>query len=438
MEMPPHINQTLMRLEDAGFAAYVVGGCVRDTLRGVVPHDWDIATAALPEQMRQVFSDEKLYDTGIRHGTLSIGYPEGFVEMTTFRQDGDYLDNRHPEQVRFIDSIERDLARRDFTMNAIAYNPRRGYVDPHGGREAIQVRRIISVGDPDKRLIEDALRIMRALRFSATLGFTIDGALSASLHTNRELLRAIASERIARELLSMLVGENILAVLLGYPDVLALFFPEINEAVGHDQKSVYHCHDIWTHSAHAVAASKPDATVRLTLLLHDLGKPETFFTDTEGIGHFYGHDKAGERIARERLKALRLEARTIEFVAQAIANHQLPFSPQTMRKLLARLGEPMIRLLIEVKRGDLAAHAPHIAERGANKISSCEKAVDELIAQEACFSLSSLAVSGDDLKALGIPEGIEIGTKLKLLLKAVVEERVDNTREALLEKVKEL
>jgi tRNA nucleotidyltransferase (CCA-adding enzyme) len=438
MEMPPYVAQTITRLEEAGFSAYVVGGCVRDTLRGVTPHDWDIATAAHPMHVHQVFAEEKLYDIGLQHGTVAVGSPEGLVEITTFRRDGAYLDNRRPAHVGFIDSLEEDLARRDFTMNAIAYNPHRGYVDPYGGCEAIAGREITSVGNPDKRLAEDALRIMRALRFSAVLGFAIDPRLSASLHANKDLLRNIAPERISRELLRMLVGENVLPVLLEYPDVLAVFIPEIGPTIGLDQKSVYHVHDVWTHIAHAVAAGKPDTTVRLALLFHDLGKPETFFLDEEGRGHFYGHDKAGEQIVRKRLKTLKFDTATTELVAQAVSYHQIKFAPENMRRQLSRFGEPMVRLLIEVKRGDLAAHAPHIANDRHAKMLACEAKVDELITQEACFSLKDLALNGDDLKELGVPQGAEIGRILDFLLNAVVEDEVANTREALLEKLKEL
>jgi tRNA nucleotidyltransferase (CCA-adding enzyme) len=436
--LPPHISTILSRLEDRGFAAYLVGGCIRDSLRGITPHDWDIATSAQPDEVRTVFAGEKFYDIGLAHGTIALSTVEGIVELTTFRTEGDYKDRRHPSEVNFVDTIEEDLARRDFTMNALAYNPSRGYIDPFNGRFAIQEEIISAVGDPDTRLEEDALRIMRALRFSATLGFTIDPALAESLHKNRELLRAIAVERVIRELLQLLCGNAALPVLLAYPDVLSVVLPEIHDTIGHDQRSPYHCFDIWEHTARSIAESKNDPLVRLTLLLHDLGKPATFFTDEQGRGHFYGHDKVGEQIARDRLKALRFDTKTIDQVALAIRYHQVAFKPETMRKWLSRLGEPLVRLLIEVKRGDIAAHVPSVVSSSLASLDVAEKTVDELIAQEACFSLKDLALDGKDLKALGIEEGPKIGRVLNALLDAVVEDELDNTPEALSNKAKEL
>jgi tRNA nucleotidyltransferase (CCA-adding enzyme) len=334
--------------------------------------------------------------------------------------------------VRFVTSIEDDLARRDFTMNAVAFNPRTGFVDPFGGRQDIDGRLIRAVGEPDKRLQEDALRIMRALRFSANLGFAIDEGLATALHENRSLLSHIAPERIGGELLRMLVGDYVLSVLLAYPDVLAVFIPEIAPTVGHDQKTPYHCYDIWEHSAHAVAAGKADARVRLALLLHDLGKPESFSIDEDGRGHFRGHDARGEKIARVRLKALRFSNALIEDVSVAVCYHQTALWPDDVLRWLSRLGEDRLRLLLEVKRGDIAAHADDVAQRGFAYMNLIEKRLDELIAQQACFSLRDLAVNGDDLKAMGIPEGKEIGAILAYLLDAVLDDELDNTRDELL------
>ncbi|MDR2106286.1 MAG: HD domain-containing protein [Coriobacteriales bacterium] len=481
MHIPPHVVRILNRLEAGGFDAYVVGGCVRDALRGVTPHDWDIASAATPAQVAALFADAagtvsvantadaanaadaastvsaaepggiadassatddaegtdgagavRVLATGERHGTLTLLVPEGSVEVTTFRSDGKYSDGRHPEQVRFLSAIQDDLARRDFTMNAVAFRQKSGFVDPFGGRADIAAGLIRAVGDPSERLREDALRIMRALRFSATLGFRIDDGLAASLHANRALLARIAPERICAELVRMLVGPGVLDVLLAYPDVLAVPIPEITATVGHDQRTPYHCYDIWEHTARAVAAGKPGALVRLALLMHDMGKPESFSIGEDGRGHFYGHDVRGEEIARARLKALRFDNATVEDVARLVRSHQGALRPETVLRWLNRLDERLLRLLIEVKRGDIAAHADDVAAKGLALMDCVEARLDELIEQRACFSLRDLAVSGDDLKPLGFEQGRELGQALEALLDAVIEGRLDNSREELL------
>jgi tRNA nucleotidyltransferase (CCA-adding enzyme) len=451
MHIPPHVIRILNRLEAGGFEAYVVGGCVRDALRGAVPHDWDIASAATPEQVAALFAegvcsasgldgaqsvrgadDVRVLATGVRHGTLTLLVPEGPVEVTTFRSDGDYPDGRHPAQVRFLSAIQDDLARRDFTMNAVAFRQKSGFVDPFGGRADIAAGLIRAVGDPSERLREDALRIMRALRFSATLGFRIDDGLAASLRANRALLARMAPERISAELVRMLVGPGVLDVLLAYPDVLAVPIPEITATVGHDQKTPYHRYDIWEHTARAVAAAKPDALVRLALLMHDMGKPESFFVGEDGRGHFYGHDARGERIARARLKALRFDSATIEDVARLVRSHQGALRPETVLRWLNRLDERLLRLLIEVKRGDIAAHSEDVAAKGLAQMDRVEARLDELIEQRACFSLRDLAVNGDDLKSLGFEQGRELGRVLDVLLDAVIEGQLDNSREELL------
>ncbi|MDR0350901.1 MAG: HD domain-containing protein [Coriobacteriales bacterium] len=432
MRLPPHVTAALERLEGAGLAAFVVGGCVRDALMGREPHDWDIATSAKPARVKELFADSKVLETGIRHGTLTVLGAEGPLEVTTFRSEGDYLDARRPASVTFIARIEDDLARRDFTMNALAFNPRTGLVDPFGGRADIERRLIRSVGDADERLREDALRIMRALRFSATLDLTLDAALDRQLRKNRQQLAHIAAERTGDELLRMLVGPRILPVLLTYPDVLAVLVPEIAPAIGHGQRSVYHRYDIWEHTAHAVACARPEPPVRLALLMHDLGKPDTFFIGEDGQGHFYGHDKRGEELARARLKALRFPRELQDCVAALVRDHQKPLTPQSMLRWLNRLGERQLRLLIEVKRGDIAAHADDVVERGLAELRLCEERLDELVAQRACFSLRDLAVNGKDLLAAGVPPGREVGRVLACLLDAVMDGEVANTREDLL------
>lgn len=432
MQFPRYIIDVIKRIEAEGYSAYLVGGSVRDAIRRAPIHDWDIACSARPHELKTIFQDSRILDTGIQHGTITVVCDEGAVEVTTFRSDGAYLDLRHPATIGFVDTVEEDLGRRDFTMNAIAYNPSSGFIDPFKGREAIAEGIIRSVGDPDRRLSEDALRIMRALRFSATLGYAIDENLAESLHANKGLLTAISPERISIELIKMLIGQNILSVLTDYPDVLSVVIPEIEPTLGFDQKSRYHQYDVWEHTARAVAYSKPDPVVRLALLLHDLGKPAKFFVDGKGTGHFYNHDLLGEELAKRRLKQLRFSNSMITSVSAAIRFHQIRLKPENTQKWLARLGEDTLRLVIEVCRGDMAAHADAVIEAILSDLHASEARLAELLEEEACFRLSDLAIDGNDLLAIGIMEGKDIGRVLSQLLEAVVEGDLENNRETLL------
>jgi len=462
MQIPAHINIALSTLEATGHEAWLVGGCVRDSLLGQQPHDWDIATAASPNQVQAALAGWQLVDTGSQHGTWTLVLDGQAIQITSFRADGAYLDNRHPASVEFGRSLADDLARRDFTINAIAYHPARGYVDPYGGQADLAAGCLRAVGSAATRLTEDALRILRALRFAANLtakapplgsaknpapattevqqaqGFQIEPSLAAALHEHRQLLARIAPERIQSELMRMLTGPHILPVLLAYPDVLAVPIPEIAATVGFEQHTKYHCYDVWQHTAHAIALAAPDPLTRLTLLFHDLGKPECFFTDENGVGHFYGHDQAGARIAANRLPALRFDRQTTATVVALIANHQARFKPENVQRWLRRLGEPLMRQLLLVKYGDMAAHSQlDLAER-LERLAQCGQRLDELIAQQAVFSLRHLAIGGDQLLALGLRPGPQVGQLLEALLDAVVEEGLPNEPDQLLAKAREL
>lgn len=432
MQFPLNVIQALQRIQTAGYSAYLVGGSLRDLIMGQTAHDWDIACSALPKTIKEIFQGSRIIETGIQQGTLMVMYQGDPLEITTFRQDGDYLDFRHPVGVTFVGTIEEDLARRDFTMNALAYSPDTGLIDPFSGKADIQASVIRCVGDPDTRLREDALRIMRALRFSSTLGFTIDDELRASLHRNRELLAMISPERLSHELIKMLVGKAVLPVLLEYPDVLEVMIPEITPTRGFDQRSRYHQYDVWEHTAHAVAAGKPDPIIRLALLMHDLGKPEKFFLDDKGQGHFYGHDVLGKEIAERRLRELRFSNSVIEEVSTAIHYHQIRLKEENTRKWLSRLGEDKLRLVIEVCRGDMEAHSDEVKEEILGDLHASERKLDELLEERQCFKLSDLAINGNDLKGIGIQEGKEIGSVLDQLLEAVVSGELENTHEELL------
>ena len=303
--LPEEVQAILGRLESAGYEAWCVGGAVRDALLGLEPGDWDVTTSAPPETVLSLFAPRAL-PTGLQHGTVTVGGGHG-VEVTTFRRDGDYLDNRHPDHVEFTSSLTEDLARRDFTINAIAANLQGELSDPFGGRGDLTTQVIRAVGDPEKRFREDALRILRGLRFASRLGFAIASDTAAAIHQCAPLLQNIAPERIQVELTGILCGGHVLEILLEYPDVLGVFMPEILPCVGFDQHSVYHCYDVWSHTAYAVSAVKPVPVLRYAMLFHDIGKPETFAMDEEGRGHFYGHWRHSVPLAEAILNRLRMD-----------------------------------------------------------------------------------------------------------------------------------
>lgn len=435
MRMPENVREILNRLEGAGYEAWCVGGAVRDALLGLEPGDWDITTSAPPEAVLALFAPNAL-PTGLQHGTVTVGGGRG-VEVTTFRRDGEYLDNRHPDHVEFTRSLTEDLSRRDFTVNAIAADLRGELADPFRGREDLERRVLRAVGQPEKRFQEDALRILRGLRFSARLGFTIEPGTAAAIRRCAPLLENIAPERIQTELSGMLCGEHVLEVLLGYPEVLGVFLPEILPCVGFDQHSVYHCYDVWEHTARAVAAVKPLPVLRYAMLLHDIGKPETFSLDEEGRGHFYGHWRRSVPLAQAALERLRMDNRSRQTILTLVERHdcELPLSERSVRRNLARYGEETLRLLLEVKRADNLAQAEAYRDR-QTLIRQWEDLLELVLAEGACFSLRQLAVKGNDLTALGL-RGPAVGRALEELLELVIDEKLPNERGMLLEYVKE-
>ncbi|MCL1890919.1 MAG: HD domain-containing protein [Coriobacteriia bacterium] len=428
----------LQQLNEAGFEAYLVGGCVRDALRGQTPKDWDIATSATPKELHGALSGLQLIDTGIQHGTVTAVLEGSHYEITTFRTEGAYFDARHPSSVSFVRSLEEDLARRDFTINALAYHPQQGLIDPFGGARDLEQGILRAVGSPAKRLEEDALRIMRALRFAATLNLVIEPELADALHEHRHALQNIAVERINVELTKMLVGENVLSVLLEYPDVLAVFIPELEPCIGLDQRSKYHCYDVWEHTAHAIALSEPEELVRLTLLFHDVGKPVQFTIDEQGAGHFYGHDKVGSQLTHTRLKRLRFDNETVEMVTNLVKRHGAEVSVKTIPRWLNRLGVEGLRVMIKVKRGDILAHSEVNKQGRFDALAEFEQALEEYLAAEPCFTRACLAVAGSDLIELGFAEGRALGQALDTLLDLVLEGKLENSQAALLKAAKEL
>ena len=440
IELPAPVAAALRRLSEAGFSAYIVGGCVRDHLLGRTPSDYDITTDALPAQTEQVFAGARVIETGLRHGTVTVllgGMP---LEITTFRVESGYSDNRHPDAVAFTRSLREDAARRDFTMNAIAYNETEGLVDHFGGRADIAARQIRCVGEPGRRFAEDALRILRALRFSSVLGFSIEAETARAVHDCRLLLRHISAERVAAELVRLLCGGGARRILLDYADVLGVVIPELLPMQGFDQCNPHHVHDVLAHTAAAVEAAPAEPVLRLAALLHDVGKPRCFTRGADGTGHFYGHAEQSAALAQQILRRLKFDNATRERVTLLVREHdrQIEASPRAVRRALGSLTPPVFFQLLALKRADNAAQSPDFQAERRQYYDTLEAMADEILRAKACFSLADLAVRGSDLLAAGIPEGPAVGRALHALLDAVTDGRVPNEREALLAHLRSL
>lgn len=431
--LPPFIESLLNRFTQNGAEAYVVGGCIRDSLRGETPHDWDVATSALPEQTMAMFSDCTVIPTGLQHGTVTVLWHDMPVEITTYRVDGAYSDSRRPDSVQFTRSLTEDLRRRDFTINALAYHPAHGLVDPFGGQADLENRCIRCVGDADTRFTEDALRILRALRFSSVLGFSIEQETARSLVRLHARLDAVAPERIASELTKLLCGENVCEVLLDYAPVITQLLPELAPAVGFAQNSPYHCYDVYTHIAHSVAAVPADPILRWTMLLHDSGKPACYTQDQRGVGHFHGHAAVSEPYAETVLRRLRMDNATLTAVCELVRLHDVPIEPteRVVLRWLNRIGEERLRQLLLVKAADCAAQAPHVRDR-LELLPRISALIEQIKASHSCFSLRTLAVNGNDLLARGAPAGKPVGELLERLLDAVISGQRPNEKSALL------
>lgn len=430
-ETPKYVGAVLSALEAAGHEAWCVGGCVRDTLLGRVPDDWDVTTDALPEETMALFGDHA-FPTGIQHGTVTVQVKQQRVEVTTYRVDGDYRDYRRPDTVAFTRSLEEDLRRRDFTVNAMALSLRGTLRDPFGGQEDLKAGVLRCVGDPDRRFQEDALRILRGLRFAAVLGLSMDPATAESIHENKTLLREIAAERIQEELFKLLCGARAAEILREYPDVIGVFWPELLPMVGFDQKNRHHCFDVWEHTLHALEAVPGEPVLRCTMLLHDIGKPLCFTVDELGDGHFHGHSVTSCQLADSMLRRLKCRTEFRETVVRLVEWHDrdIPRTERGIQRAMMTLGEEDLRRLMLVKRADNLAQAPAYRDT-QREIDKAEKILDRLLEEGACFSLKQLAVHGGDLVELGF-SGPIIGLVLHELLDEVVDGALPNERTALL------
>ena len=439
MDLPEQVRLALARLEDAGYEAFVVGGAVRDYVRGAdTGTDWDITTSALPEETETVFAGYRVIETGMKHGTVTVLLDGEPLEITTYRVDGGYSDHRHPDEVRFTRSLREDLRRRDFTMNAMAYSPRTGVVDPFGGQADLAAGVVRCVGEPDRRFQEDALRILRALRFASALGMSIHPDTARAARDNRTLLTLVAAERVRVELTKLLCGADAERVLLEFPDVLSVPLPEIGAMVGFDQHNPHHDRDIWAHTAAVTAAIPARPVLRWAALLHDVGKPPCFSLAEDGVGHFYGHAAESARMADGILRRLRFDTDSREEIVRLIRYHDLPIQPERkpVKRLMNKLGPDTVRRLIELHKADTRGQSAICAGRIA-EYDAVAAVLDEILNEKECFSLRELVVNGIDMMALGLA-GRDIGRVLNACLTAVMEEKLPNERGALLEYAKQV
>ncbi len=427
-------------LEQNGFECFAVGGCVRDSLLSRDVNDWDFTTSATPDEIIECFSDYTTIDIGKRYGTICVVVNNENFEVTTYRTDGEYGDSRHPDSVNFSKNLVEDLSRRDFTVNALAYNDKVGVVDEFNGLQDLECGVIRCVGEPDVRFTEDALRIMRALRFASTYGFSIERSTSESIIRNKDKLSIIASERIIKELSKLLLGNHCDFILRRYKDVIAVFIPEIAVMFNFDQKSKHHNKDLWRHTVSAIKNTPDDEVLRTAMLLHDIGKPMTVSTDEKGFNHFYNHPKLSAEMASTILKRLKYPSAFINTVKTLIEYHDVRLTPQPriIKKYLRKLGEENMRMLLSIQRADILAQSFYMREE---KLSTLEKVCAEferIVSSDECYSLDTLAINGRDIIHLGVTDGARIGQVLSKCLDKVIESSIPNTKEELLDFAKHM
>ncbi len=439
IRLPDYVLLAISMLENSGYEAFAVGGAVRDSLMGKEASDFDITTSAFPHETKKVFHGYKIVETGIKHGTVTVLFDGKPLEITTYRVDGEYADNRHPQSVTFTRNIAEDLSRRDFTINAIGYSPKRGIVDPFGGVDDLKSGIIRSVGDSEKRFSEDALRILRCIRFASVLGFDIDSETAKNVVKMAHLLDNISAERVFSELKKLICGKNASAVLKEFPQVITKIVPELSKSVGFDQKSKYHIYDVYTHTYKALEASDDNLYVRLALLYHDCGKPYVYTTDDKGYRHFRGHQQKSAQLAEESLLRLKCDSKTIEKVKTLVTYHdyKLECNKKSIKKFLTKVSFEDARLIIRIKYADMASHA-HLYAMSKETKEEYLALVDEIEKSGECVSLKTLAIRGDDLLNMGFDSGEKIGQALKMLLEEVVSETIPNEKNALINRAKVL
>lgn len=434
IQLPDKVHKIINTLEAAGYEAYAVGGCVRDSILGRKPDDWDITTLAKPEEIKRLFP--RTIDTGIRHGTVTVMLDKEGFEVTTYRIDGDYEDGRHPKEVTFTASLEEDLKRRDFTINAMAYNEHQGLVDLYGGLADIEAGVIRCVGDAKERFTEDALRMMRAVRFSAQLGYRIEEATKTAIIALAPDLQKISAERIQAELIKLVISAHPDYLRIAYETgITAQILPEFDLCMETPQNNPHHCYTVGEHILHSMQAIEPDKVLRLGMLFHDIGKPQTMTVDEEGITHNKKHPAVGAEMTKKILRRLKFDNDTTEKVVKLVLYHDqdIAATQAGVRRAMNRIGEDIFPMLFAVHRADISAQSDYMREEKLRKFSYIEELYDTVRSQGDAVSLKDLAITGRDLIAQGMKPGREIGAVLQSLLEQVLEDPSLNTPEKLLE-----
>lgn len=438
MQLPQSVQYCIRSLEAAGFQAYAVGGCVRDSLLGLTPADYDLCTDAKPEETARVFAAHQLLHHGEKHGTVGVVLEGQVFEITTFRTEGGYGDARHPDWVEFVPDLKEDLARRDFTINAMAYNPKTGYMDPFGGQADLKAGILRTVGDPQTRFQEDALRILRGARFSARFHLTLDPSTKDAMVKLAPLLDKIASERIFEELCKLLMSATAEDILTFSP-LLTQTIPELTPSIGFQQHSPHHRYDVFTHIAYVVESVPSELPLRWAALLHDVGKPATFTLDEAGRGHFKGHAKVSAEMADQILLRLKAPSALRQQVTELIANHMTPLEQdkKLLRRRLGKFGQPQLEALLLLQEGDMGSKGTGKPEE-LSQFPRIRQLLKEVLEEDACFSIKDLAINGWDLQQEGFAPGPDIGKCLSWLLGQVQDEVLPNQRDVLLRSVKDL
>ena len=438
MMLPQAVQYCIQSLEAAGFQGFAVGGCVRDSLLGLLPADYDLCTDATPEDICRVFSGHQLLHHGQKHGTIGVVIDGQVYEITTFRTEGGYTDSRHPSWVAFVPNIEEDLARRDFTVNAMAYNPKHGYIDPFGGRADLQNKILRTVGDPETRFREDALRILRGARFSARFHLTPESATLDAMKRLAPIMDNLARERVFEELCKLILSATA-EYLRKFSSLLTQVIPELAPSVDFQQHSPHHAYDVFTHTAHVVEAVPKELPLRWAALLHDAGKPASFTMDENGRGHFKGHAKVSEKLADDVLLRLKAPSALRQQVTELIGLHMTKLEPEKklLRRRLGKLGPERLEQLLILQEADMGSKGTGKPEE-MEQFALIRGLIQEILTEDACFSIKDLAINGWDLQQVGIAPGPDIGHCLSWLLGQVQDEVLPNERTALLAAAKEV
>lgn len=437
IEIPAPVQFIIQELEKCGHEAYMVGGCVRDSILDRIPHDYDICTSATPDEIMKSFPYEHIIPTGLQHGTVTILINDEPYEITTYRIDGEYTDNRRPDSVKFTDSLIEDLKRRDFTINAMAYNPRTGLIDPFNGMKDIQHKKIRCVGSSKERFGEDALRILRAIRFASQLDFAIMPNTDWEIGQQYKFLRNISIERINSEFCKIVSSNNFCVHMVLHEKVFSLFIPEIKDMVGFKQNNPYHIYDVWEHTIRAIEQCDnddiDDLILKLAIFFHDIGKPHSYQDGKDGIRHFKGHGRVSADMTDSIMRRLRFDNNTREKVVELVYYHDTTFEvgKKYAKRWLNKIGEEQFRRLLNLRRADIKAQNPKYIKDRIQKVNEIEILLDEVLSEESCFTMKDLAVNGRDLISIGYKSGKELGNVLNTLLQMVINEEIINDKEIL-------